>query len=203
MAALGAHRHASHRTGHHNGNRRTTMRRQHAGIEHGGRSGEHARDGHRQDMRVHPSHASAHVLPHPGDRSPPCKPACAENKWRQDVSPVTCAPAGGQHAAQCMAACPPPPRGAVRVRGGGVPRPSHHLPPGTSNCRTDVPLTVQHLHLRLPEMNTSRRLPPPAVRYDRGSIQHRQLERKMLGRERYIELRKRGAKRLSPIVASP
>ena len=202
MAALGAHqqahRHASHRTGHHNGNRRTTMRRQHADIEHVARSGEHARDGHRQDMRVHPSHASAHALPHPGDRSPPCKPACAENKWRQDVSPVTCAPAGGQHAAQCMAACPPPPRGAVRVRGGGVPRPSHHLPPGTSNCRTDVPLIVQHLNLRLLALNTS-----PAVRYDRGSIQHRQPEMKMLGRERYIELRKRGQRGCRPFVASP
>ena len=35
-----------------------------------------------------------------------------------------CAPAGGQHAAQCMAACPPPPRGAARVWVGASPRPS-------------------------------------------------------------------------------
>ena len=47
---------------------------------------------------------------------------------QQLVSPVTCAPVGGQHAAHCMAARPPPPRGAVGVWGGVVPRPS------TSSC---------------------------------------------------------------------
>ena len=51
---------------------------------------------------------------------------------QQLVSPVTCAPVGGQHAAHCMAARPPPPRGAVGVWGGVVPRPS------TSSCAWHV-----------------------------------------------------------------
>ena len=44
---------------------------------------------------------------------------------QQLVSPVTCAPVGGQHAAHCMAARPPPPRGAVGVQGGVVSPPQH------------------------------------------------------------------------------
>ena len=145
MTALGAqqqaHRHASHRTGHHNGTRRTTMTPQHADIEHVVRSGEHARDGHRQDMRVHPNHACAHALPHRHARNPSCKCAARREQLSRNDSPVTCAPAGGHQAAQCMAACPPPPRGAVRVRGGGVPRPStptlrwnQQLPNRCTNC---------------------------------------------------------------------
>ena len=55
----------------------------------------------------------------------------------QHDSPVTCAPVGGQHAAQCMAACPPPPRGAVGVQGVAVPRPSTPSCARTSNCRTE------------------------------------------------------------------
>ena len=139
MAALGAHhqahRHASHRTGHHNGNRRTKMRRQHADMEHVDRSGGNARDEHQQAARMHLNHASAHALPQPGDRNPSCKPARADNMRSRTDSPVTCAPAGGQHAAHCVAACPPPPRGAVGVRGGVVPRPSTPSCAGTSNCR--------------------------------------------------------------------
>ena len=67
---------APHRT-HHNGNRRTTMRRQHADIEHVDRSDEHARDEHQQHVRVLQNHASARALPHPRERSPPCKSARA------------------------------------------------------------------------------------------------------------------------------
>ena len=119
-----AHRHASHRTGHHNGNRRTTTRQEHADIEHGARSGGHARDGHQQHTRVHRRHASAHALPHPHAHNPSCTRARPDNMCRWFDSPVTCAPAGGQHAAQCMAACPPPPRGAARVWVGASPRPS-------------------------------------------------------------------------------
>ena len=139
VAALGAHqqahRHASHRTGHHNGNRRTTTRREHADIEHDNRSGGHARERHQHHARVHRRHASAHALPHPRARYPSCTCARPDNMRSRHVSPVTCAPVGGQHAAHCMAACPPPPRGAVRVRGGVVPRPSTPSCAGTSNCR--------------------------------------------------------------------
>jgi hypothetical protein len=53
---------------------------------------------------------------------------------QQLVSPVTCAPVGGQHAAHCMAARPPPPRGAVGVRGGVVPRPSTSSAAATGTC---------------------------------------------------------------------
>ena len=67
---------------------------------------------------------------------------CAPDNMRSRFdSPVTCAPAGGHQAAQCMAACPPPPRGAVGVRGGGVPRPSTPSCAGTSNCRTECKLS--------------------------------------------------------------
>ena len=45
----------------------------------------------------------------------------------------------------------------------------------------NVPLTAQHLHLRLPVLNTSTVVP-----YGRGSIHFRQPEMKMLGCERYI-----------------
>jgi hypothetical protein len=141
VAALGAHqqahRHASHRTGHHNGNRRTTMTLQHADIEHVARSGEHARDGHRQNARLHRNHAPSLASP-----APPCPQTFlqvrrAKTTQGQHDSPVTCAPVGGQHAAQCMAACPPPPRGAVGVRDGAVPRPITPSCARTSNCRIE------------------------------------------------------------------
>ena len=132
-----AHRHASHRTGHHNGNRRTTMRREHADIKHGVRSGGHARDRHQHHAWVHRRHASAHALPHPRARNPSCTCARADNMRSRLDSPVTCAPVGGQQATQCMAACPPPPRGAVGVRGGVVPRLSTPSCAWNQHCRNE------------------------------------------------------------------
>ena len=135
----------------------------------------------------------------PNDTPQTCLQTRAPSRhFGEGLSLATCAPVGGQRAAQCMAACPPPPRGAVRVRGGGVPRPSHHLPPGTSTAETSVPLTVQNLHLRLPVLNTFTLRPSEGE-----SIQHRQRKMKMLGRERCTQLRKGGQRALSPIVASP
>ena len=87
------------------------------------------RDGHRQDARVHRNHASALASPHHGVRSPLPGSVRVPTTQRADDSPVTCAPVGGQQAAQCMAACPPPPRGAVGVRDGAVPRPSTPFAP--------------------------------------------------------------------------
>ena len=152
VAALGAHqqahRHASHRTGHHNGNRRTTMTLQHADIEHVARSGEHARDGHRQNARLHRNHAPSLASP-----APPCLQTFlqvrrAETTQGQHDSPVTCAPVGGQHAAQCMAACPPPPRGAARVWVGASPRPSTPIPLGTATCGFKDPRVLQQVAAR-------------------------------------------------------
>ena len=145
MAALGAqnqaHRHASHRTGHHNGNRRTTTTRQHADIEHVERC---------RWARTRRTSAECTTAPESCifarlARTPVSAnlPASARQVRRvettqgQHDSPVTCAPVGGQQAAQCMAASPPPPRGAVGVRGGAVPRPSTPCCAGTSNCRDE------------------------------------------------------------------
>ena len=115
------------------------MTPEHADIEHVARSGEHARDGHRQDMRVHPNRASAHALPHPGDRSPPCKPARAESKCIRNDSPVTFTPAGGHQAAQCMAACPPPSKGGSKGLGRGIASTQHTHSAWNRNLRLQGP----------------------------------------------------------------
>ena len=78
---------------------------------------------------MHRNHASALASPHHGVRSPLPGSVRVPTTQRADDSPVTCAPVGGQQAAQCMAACPPPPRGAVGVRDGAVPRPSTPFAP--------------------------------------------------------------------------
>ena len=141
MAALGAqhqaHRHASHRSG--TSQRQPTHNNDNAAedIERGGRTGGRARDGHQQNARVHRHHPSAHDPPHPRARNPSCTVGARREHVLRPDSPVTCAPVGGQQAAQCMAVCPPPPRGAVRVRGGVVPRPSTPSCAGTSNCRNE------------------------------------------------------------------
>ena len=94
---------------------------------------------------------------------------------------------------------PPPSKGGSRGPGRGRTPPQHtilRLEPATAE--PSVPLTVQHLHLRLLVLNTF------TLRRSEGeSIQHRQRKMKMLGRERCIELRKGGQRALSPIVASP
>ena len=140
-----AHRHASHRTGHHNGNRRTTTRQEHADIEHGARSGGHARDGHQQHTRVHRRHASAHALPHPHAHNPSCTRARPDNMCRWFDSPVTCAPAGGQHAAQCMAACPPPSKGGSKGLGRGIASTQHTIFRLEPASATRVYLLSEHI----------------------------------------------------------
>ena len=143
MTALGAQhqaqRHASHRTGHHNGNRRTTTRQEHADIEHGARSGGHARDGHQQHTRMHRRHTSAHALPHPRAHNPSCTRARPDNMCRWFDSPVTCAPVGGQHAAQCMAACPPPSKGGSKGLGRGIASTQHTHSAWNRNLRLQGP----------------------------------------------------------------
>ena len=140
-----AHRHASHRTGHHNGNRRTTTRQEHADIEHGARSGGHARDGHQQHTRVHRRHASAHALLHPRAHNPSCTRARPDNMCRWFDSPVTCAPAGGQHAAQCMAACPPPSKGGSKGLGRGIASTQHTIFRLEPASATRVYLLSEHI----------------------------------------------------------
>ena len=58
----------------------------------------------------------------------------------------------------------------------------------------NVPLRAQHLHLLLPVLNTSTLRPSEGA-----SIQHGQRKKKKQGLERYIEMRKERAKRLTPI----
>ena len=123
MAALGAHqqahRHASHRTGHHNGNRRTTMRRQHADIEHVDRSGGHARAEHQQDVRVLQNHASAHALPHPRDRNLPCKSAARQEHGEQDRLTGDLRTGGRTTRGPLRGRLPPPSKGGSKGPGWG------------------------------------------------------------------------------------
>ena len=93
---------------------------------------------------------------------------------------------------------PPLQGGQSGSRAGSCPAPAHHVAVEPATVETDVPLTVQHLHLRLLVLNTF------TLRRSEGeSIQHRQREMKMLGRERCIQLRKRGQRGCRPFVASP
>ena len=98
------------------------------------------RQQHQQSLRAHRTRASALASPEPCARNPACEYTASSRPSDQHALTgvvVTCAPVGGQHAAHCMAACPPPPRGAVGVRGGAVPRPSTPCCAGTSNCRNE------------------------------------------------------------------
>ena len=170
------------------------MTQQHADSRHDDRSSGHARNGHSQHGQVHQHHPSSHALPHPRARNPSCMCAQRQRTAGHHVSPVTCAPAGGQHAAQCMAACPPPPRGQSGSGAGPCPAPAHHLALGTSICDTSVPPVRAHLDVdvQLHEIYLGR----ARAGVD---LQLRQSEMKKLGRERYTQLRKRGLRALSPI----
>eukprot|EP00966_Prymnesium_polylepis_P014472 333971-Prymnesium_polylepis.1 len=55
------------------------MTRQHADVEHGGRTGGHARNEHSQHAQVHQHHTSSHALPHPRAHNPCCKCAHTDN----------------------------------------------------------------------------------------------------------------------------
>ena len=63
---------------------------------------------------------------------------------------------GGRTSSSPVHGCLPPPlQGGQSGSGAGAySAPAHHLAPGTSNCEPSVPLTVQHLHLRLLVLNT-------------------------------------------------
>ena len=98
---------------------------------------EHARDGHRQNARLHRNHAPSLASP-----APPCPQTFlqvrrAKTTHGQHDSPVTCAPVGGQHPAQCMAGRPPPKGGSQCPGRGIIPRPSTPSCAVTSNCRTE------------------------------------------------------------------
>ena len=95
---------------------------------------EHARDGHRQNARLHRNHAPSLASP-----APPCPQTFlqvrrAKTTHGQHDSPVTCAPVGGQHPAQCMAVRPPP-QGGQSVSGAG-----DHTPPQHTILRCDQQL---------------------------------------------------------------
>ena len=75
-------------------------------------------------------HWFAHPPPQVSHHSP-CNVRCAHEHPMQQDSPVTCAPVGGQHTAQCTAVHPPL-RGRQKESGaGGIPRPS------TPSCAAD------------------------------------------------------------------
>ena len=67
---------------------------------------------------------------------------------QQLVSPVTCAPVGGQHAAHCMAARPPLQGGQSGSGAGPCPAPAHHLALGTTTCGFKDPRVLQHVAAR-------------------------------------------------------
>ena len=152
MAALGAHpqahRHASHRTGHHNGNRRTTTRREHADIEHDNRSGGHARDRHQHHARVHRRHASAHALP---PAPPPCPLSflhmCAPRQHAQQARLTGDLRTGGRTTSSPVHGClPPPSKGGSRGPGRGRTPPQHtilRLMPQLSNSWNVLRLQIQ------------------------------------------------------------
>ena len=149
-------------------------------------------------MRVYPNHACAHAMPHRRARNPSCKCAARREQLSRNDSPVTCAPAGGHQSSSPVHGClPPPPRGAVGVRGGGVPRPSTPSCAGTSNCRTEC---TSHSSASSSPAGGVEDIPPHdscggiylQLRRAEVYLQLQQLFMKMLGRERYTQLRKRG-----------
>ena len=77
------------------------------------------------------NHALVCSPPTPPAHHSPCNVQCAQTHPMQADSPVTCAPVGGQHTAQCTAVHPPL-RGRQKESGaGGIPRPS------TPSCAAD------------------------------------------------------------------
>ena len=96
-------------------------------IDRGSRAGGHTHDGYQQNMRVNHRHPSAHAPPHPRAHNPSCTVGAHREHVLLPDSPVTCAPVGGQHAAQCMAARPPLQGGSKGLSRGTCPDPAHHL----------------------------------------------------------------------------
>ena len=131
VAALGAHqqahRHASHRTGHHYSTRRTTMTPQHADIEHVARSGEHARDGHRQNARLHRNHAPSLASP-----APPCPQTFLQVRRAETTHRAARLTGdlrtGGRTTRSPVHGClPPPSKGGSRGPGRGRAPPHHTI----------------------------------------------------------------------------
>ena len=123
------------------------MTLQHADIEHLVRSGEHACDGHRQDMLVHPNHASVLAPPQPGARNPSCKLARAD-KLAGAARLTGDLRTGGRTTRSPLHGClPPPSKGGSRGLGRGRAPPQHTILRWNQQLPTRVYLLSEHIRV--------------------------------------------------------